>query len=108
MDCARNECSHFGLRYRRTGRSGQPVKAGSMGSALLAVGKGITHLGGKDPRKISDGSKKTIPFYVSVSFGSWKVLEAKRVVICIGLWGLEDLCLDGLFCVRWVLLGGVT
>ena len=33
--------------------------------------------------------------YVSVSFGSWKVLEAKRVVICIGLWGLEDLCLDG-------------
>ena len=21
----------------------------------------------------------------------WKVLEAKRVVICIGLWGLEDL-----------------
>ena len=22
--------------------------------------------------------------------------------------GLEDLCLDGLFCVRWVLLGGVT
>ena len=32
--------------------------------------------------------------YVSVSFGSWKVLEAKRVVICIGLWGLEDLCLD--------------
>ena len=43
---------------------------------------------------------------VSVSFGSWKVLEAKRGVICIGLWGLEDLCLDGLFCVRWVLLGG--
>ena len=31
---------------------------------------------------------------MSVSFGSWKVLEAKRVVICIGLWGLEDLCLD--------------
>ena len=30
---------------------------------------------------------------MSVSFGSWKVLEAKRVVICIGLWGLEDLCL---------------
>ena len=26
-------------------------------------------------------------------FGSWKVLEAKRVVICIGLWGLKDLCL---------------
>ena len=46
---------------------------------------------------------------MSVSFGSWKVLEAKWVVICIvGLWGLEDLCLDGLFCVRWVLLGGVT
>ena len=41
---------------------------------------------------------------MSISFGSWKVLEAKRVVICIGLWGLEDLCLDGLFCVRWVLL----
>ena len=35
---------------------------------------------------------------MSVSFGSWKVLEAKRVVICVGLWGLEDLCLDGLFC----------
>ena len=26
---------------------------------------------------------------MSVSFGSWKVLEAKRVVICIGLWGLD-------------------
>ena len=34
---------------------------------------------------------------MSVSFGSWKVLEAKRVVICIGLWGLEDLCLDVCF-----------
>ena len=42
---------------------------------------------------------------MSVSFGSWKVLETKQVVICIGLWGLEDLCLDGLFCVWWVLLG---
>ena len=29
--------------------------------------------------------------------------------MCVGLWGLEgDLCLDGLFCVLWVLLGGVT
>ena len=38
--------------------------------------------------------------YVGVWFGSWKVLEAKRVVICIGLWGLEDLCLDvcSVFC----------
>ena len=45
--------------------------------------------------------------YMSVWFGSWKVLEAKLVVICVGLWGLEDLCLDGLFCVLWVLLGGV-
>ena len=25
-----------------------------------------------------------------------------------GLLCFEDLCLDGLFCVRWVLLGGVT
>ena len=33
---------------------------------------------------------------MSISFGSWKVLEAKRVVMYIGLWGLEDFCLDGL------------
>ena len=41
----------FALRFRKTGRSGKPVRAGSVESALLAVGKGITDLGGQDPRK---------------------------------------------------------
>ena len=38
-----------------------------------------------------------------VDLGARQVLWGK-----LGLWGLEDLCLDGLFCVLWVLLGGVT
>ena len=42
----------FGIRYRQTGQTGQPVRAGSVDRALLAVGQGITHLGEPDPRKL--------------------------------------------------------
>ena len=40
----------FGLRYRRHGARDHPVRAGSVGTALLAVGQGISNLGVSDPR----------------------------------------------------------
>ena len=41
----------FGYRYRTHGRNSgkKPVRAGTVEDALLAVGKGITHLGEPDP-----------------------------------------------------------
>ena len=40
----------FGMRYRKSGRTGKPVRADTVEKALLAVGEGITHLGEPDPR----------------------------------------------------------
>ena len=54
----------FGLRYRRGGQTGKPVRAGTVKKALLAVGQGITHLGLSDPRKLS-GSSDFHPLLVS-------------------------------------------
>ena len=51
----------FGVQYRRRGRTGRPVKAGSVASALLAVGEGITHLGQPDPRKQAQGGDRLHP-----------------------------------------------
>jgi len=47
----------FGLRRRqsRTGPTGQPIRAGTVASALLAVGQGITNLGQPDPRLQASG-----------------------------------------------------
>jgi hypothetical protein len=55
----------FGLRYRQTGQTGQPVRAGTVEDALLAVGQGITHLGQPDPRKEYPGSPKNHPLLAS-------------------------------------------
>ena len=41
----------FAHRYRGHGRRGQPVGAGGVQQALLAVGEGFTHLGEPDPRR---------------------------------------------------------
>ena len=38
---------------------------------------------------------------------SWRP-SGLSYVLGSGVTRLEDLCLDGLFCVLWVLLGGVT
>ena len=53
----------FGYRYRTHGRNSgkKPVRAGTVEDALLAVGKGITHLGEPDPRKASPGSAQNHP-----------------------------------------------
>ena len=39
----------FGLRYRRYGRTKNPVRADTVATALGAVAKGITDLGQPDP-----------------------------------------------------------
>jgi hypothetical protein len=54
----------FGLRYRQTGANNKSVRAGSVDSALLAVGQGISHLGERDPRK-QMGSDKLHPILSS-------------------------------------------
>ena len=54
----------FGLRYRRGGQTGKPVRADTVDKALLAVGQGITHLGQPDPRKLA-GSDKLHPILAS-------------------------------------------
>ena len=54
----------FGLRYRRGGQTGKPVRADTVDKALLAVGQGITHLGQPDPRKLA-GSDKLHPLLTS-------------------------------------------
>jgi len=53
----------FGHRYRKHGRnSGQnAVRAGTVASALLAVGEGITNLGYPDPRKLAPGNPRNHP-----------------------------------------------
>ena len=51
----------YGLRYRTVGRTGEPVKAGSVEDALLAVGTGITHMGFPDPRNLRHGGDKNHP-----------------------------------------------
>ena len=50
----------FGMRYRKSGRTGKPVRADTVEKALLAVGEGITHLGEPDPR-LQNG--KGSPYY---------------------------------------------
>lgn len=55
----------FGLRYRQGGAQGQPVKADTVASALLAVGTGISRLGQPDPRKEVPGSKQHHPLLTS-------------------------------------------
>jgi hypothetical protein len=55
----------FGLRIRAAGcsnsKANEPVRAGTVEDALLAVGKGITNLGEPDPRKEVPGSKSSHP-----------------------------------------------
>ena len=52
----------FAYRYRqRPGRSQDNVRTGSISKILTAVGKGITDLGGQDPRFPYVGSKKYYP-----------------------------------------------
>ena len=41
----------YAIRYRRAGRTGQPVRAATVEKAMLAVAKGITDLDVPDPRK---------------------------------------------------------
>ena len=55
----------YGLRYRTVGRTGKPVKAGSVADALLAVGTGITHLGFPDFRKTVGGGDTNHPLLAS-------------------------------------------
>jgi hypothetical protein len=57
----------FGLRVRRTGsqQTGGPVRAKTVEAALLAVGAGITMLGGEDPRKQTPGSDRNHPLLAS-------------------------------------------
>lgn len=57
----------FGLRIRRTGtkQTGGPVRAKTVEAALLAIGEGITMLGGSDPRKQTPGSDRNHPLLAS-------------------------------------------
>lgn len=57
----------FGLRVRRTGsqQTGGPVRAQTVAKALLAVGAGITMLGGQDPRKQTPGADRNHPLLAS-------------------------------------------
>ncbi len=41
----------YGIRMRRRGPAGHPVRAGTVDKALAAIGKGISNLGELDPRK---------------------------------------------------------
>ena len=52
------------MRYQSKGRQNQPVRSGTVDKALLAVAKGITDLGGADPRK-DLVSGKFHPLYTS-------------------------------------------
>jgi len=57
----------FGHRYRqRTSRAtGNPVRSSTVEDVLLAVGQGITQLGGQDPRRESAGSPRLHPLLTS-------------------------------------------
>ena len=57
----------FGLRVRRTGtqQTGGPVRSNTVAKALLAVGAGITMLGGEDPRKQTPGAERNHPLLSS-------------------------------------------
>jgi len=57
----------FGHRYRqRTSRAtGQPVQSSTVEDVLLAVGQGITQLGGQDPRRESPSSPRLHPLLTS-------------------------------------------
>ena len=50
------------MRYRTQGRQNHPVRAGTVDKTLLSVAKGITDLGGVDPRK-GLGSDKFHPIF---------------------------------------------
>ena len=39
----------FALRYRKTGATGHPVRAGTVSKVLTSIGQGIAHLGEPDP-----------------------------------------------------------
>jgi hypothetical protein len=51
----------FAHRYRQTGQTKNPVRAGAVDKALLAVGKGFSDLGLNDPRKPFPGSRHNRP-----------------------------------------------
>ena len=51
----------YGVRLRRTGRAGKPIRADTIQDILLAVGKGITDLGEPDPRREIPGSPRYHP-----------------------------------------------
>ncbi len=55
----------FGLRYRRAGQTGKPVRSEQVDKALLAVGQGISDLGRLDPRKQAPGSSRNHPLLAS-------------------------------------------
>jgi hypothetical protein len=53
----------FGWRHRNTrkGKAGKPIRAETVAAALQAVGRGLTHLGFKDPCLATQGSKNYHP-----------------------------------------------
>jgi hypothetical protein len=51
----------FGLRYRHPKGSKKPIRGDTIDKALKAVGQGIANLGGRDPRKETDGSLRNDP-----------------------------------------------
>ena len=55
----------FAQRFREEGQTGLPVRAGTVETALAAVGKGITDLGEYDPRREAAGSERNHPLYRS-------------------------------------------
>lgn len=56
----------FALRVRRrSGKTGKPVRAGTVEAALLAVGSGIAALGVPDPRKEIPGADRNHPLLAS-------------------------------------------
>jgi hypothetical protein len=55
----------FGLRYRNPPGSKKPIRGNTIDKALKAVGQGIANLGGRDPRKETDGSLRNDPVLAS-------------------------------------------
>jgi hypothetical protein len=51
----------FGLRYRVPRTAKKPNRGDTVEKALKAVGQGIANLGGRDPRKETDGSLRNDP-----------------------------------------------
>ena len=56
----------FGQRIRQqAGRSGKPIRAGSVEDSLLAVGEALQHMGVPDPRKEAPGNPRNDPLCAS-------------------------------------------